>query len=97
MESNPGLLEKLAVITGGKIYADDADVLVVEGIPADPGRAFIPRLSGDIARSLQADVVLVASADSHPVAVGAARRDITALGFEVGRVVSLPTTRADVA
>lgn len=42
--------------------SDDADVLVVEGIHADPGRAFIPRLSGDIARSLQADVVLVASA-----------------------------------
>ncbi|MCX9158220.1 phosphate acetyltransferase [Niveibacterium sp. 24ML] len=42
--------------------SDGADVLVVEGIHADPGRAFIPRLSGDIARSLQADVVLVASA-----------------------------------
>ncbi|GAA5177830.1 phosphate acetyltransferase [Niveibacterium umoris] len=41
---------------------DGADVLVVEGIHADPSRAFIPRLSGDIARSLQADVVLVASA-----------------------------------
>ena len=39
-----------------------ADVLVVEGIHADASRAFIPRLSGDIARSLQADVVLVASA-----------------------------------
>ena len=39
-----------------------ADVLVVEGIHADPSRAFIPRLSADIARSLQADVVLVASA-----------------------------------
>ncbi|WP_172196926.1 MULTISPECIES: phosphate acetyltransferase [unclassified Niveibacterium] len=41
---------------------EGADVLVVEGIHADPSRAFIPRLSGDIARSLQADVVLVASA-----------------------------------
>jgi phosphate acetyltransferase len=39
-----------------------ADVLVVEGIHADPSRAFIPRLSADIARSLQADIVLVASA-----------------------------------
>ena len=38
-----------------------ADVLVVEGIHADPSRAFIPRLSADIARSLQAEVVLVAS------------------------------------
>jgi len=41
---------------------EEADVLVVEGIHADPSRVFIPRLSGDIARSLQADVVLVASA-----------------------------------
>ena len=40
---------------------DGADVLVVEGIHADSSRAFIPRLSADIARSLQADVVLVAS------------------------------------
>ena len=38
-----------------------ADVLVVEGMHADPSRSFIPRLSADIARSLQADVVLVAS------------------------------------
>ncbi len=38
-----------------------ADVLVVEGMQADPSRAFIPRLSGDIARSLQADVILVAN------------------------------------
>ena len=49
--------------------AQGADVLVVEGIHADPSRAFIPRLSADIARSLQADVVLVASgADAQGVA-----------------------------
>lgn len=48
---------------------EGADVLVVEGIHADPSRAFIPRLSGDIARSLQADVVLVASgADAEGIA-----------------------------
>ena len=46
-----------------------SDVLVVEGMHADPSRAFIPRLSGDIARSLQADVVLVASgADAEGIA-----------------------------
>ncbi len=45
------------------------DVLVVEGMHADPSRAFIPRLSGDIARSLQAEVVLVASgADAEGIA-----------------------------
>ncbi|HEX5697548.1 MAG TPA: phosphate acetyltransferase [Rhodoferax sp.] len=48
---------------------DGADVLVVEGMQADPSRAFIARLSGDIARSLQADVVLVASgADAEGIA-----------------------------
>ncbi|MCF8208862.1 MAG: phosphate acetyltransferase [Rhodoferax sp.] len=48
---------------------EGADVLLVEGIHADPSRAFIPRLSGDIARSLQADVVLVASgADAQGLA-----------------------------
>ncbi|TXT36563.1 MAG: phosphate acetyltransferase [Comamonadaceae bacterium] len=40
---------------------EGADVLLVEGMQADPSRAFIPRLSADIARSFQADVVLVAS------------------------------------
>ncbi len=47
----------------------DANVVVVEGMHADPSRAFIPRLSADIARSLQADVVLVASgADAEGIA-----------------------------
>ncbi len=39
-----------------------ADILVVEGIHADPSRVFLPRLSGHIVRSLQAQVILVASA-----------------------------------
>ncbi|MFZ2122902.1 MAG: phosphate acetyltransferase [Rhodoferax sp.] len=48
---------------------EGADVLVVEGIHADSSRAFIPRLSADIARSLQADVVLAASgADAEGIA-----------------------------
>lgn len=45
----------------------------------------------------RATVVLVTSEDASPVAVGVARRDIAALGFELGRVVSLPAVRADVA
>lgn len=45
----------------------------------------------------RATVVLVTSEDTSPVAVGVARRDIAALGFELGRVVSLPAARADVA
>jgi phosphate acetyltransferase len=46
--------------------AKGCDVVVVEGMHADPSRAFIPRLSGDIARSLQAEVVLVASGADAP-------------------------------
>lgn len=42
-------------------------------------------------------VVLVTSHTTPPVAIGAARREIAALGLEVGRVVSLPSVRADVA
>ncbi len=45
----------------------------------------------------RATVVLVTSEDASPVAIGVARRDIAALGFELGRVVSLPAVRADVA
>jgi hypothetical protein len=45
----------------------------------------------------RATVVLVTGDTASPVAIGAARRDIVALGFEVGRVVSLPSVRADVA
>lgn len=69
---------------------EGADVLVVEGMQADPSRAFIPRLSGDIARSLQADVVLVASgADAEGIAqtnyliaqVRQARRNVVGVIF----------------
>ncbi len=45
----------------------------------------------------RATVVLVTSEDASPVAIGVARRDIAALGFELGRVVGLPAVRADVA
>jgi phosphate acetyltransferase len=53
------LLENIISLTMSA--TEGADVLVVEGMQADPSRSFIPRLSGDIARGLQADVVLVAS------------------------------------
>ncbi|OQW88323.1 MAG: phosphate acetyltransferase [Rhodoferax ferrireducens] len=49
--------------------ASGVDVLVVEGIHADPNRAFIPQLSVDISRSLQAEVILVGSgADAEGIA-----------------------------
>ena len=49
------------VVSLAMSVSEGADVLVVEGIHADPSRYFIPRLSTDIARSLQAEVVVVVS------------------------------------
>lgn len=61
------LLEE--IVSMAMTCAQGADVLVVEGIHADPTRAFIPQLSVDISRCLQADVVLVASgADAEGIA-----------------------------
>ncbi len=68
---NDGKTDELLEDIISLVMADSkgADVLVVEGMHADPSRAFIPRLSGDIARTLQADVVLVANgADAEGVA-----------------------------
>ena len=45
----------------------------------------------------RATVVLVVEDGASPVAVGQARRDVAALGFAVGRVVTLAALRADVA
>lgn len=45
----------------------------------------------------RATVVLVAGESANPVAIAAARRDVAALGFTVGRVVNLSAARADVA
>lgn len=53
------LLENLVTLTMSASLG--ADVLVVEGIHAVPSHYFIPQLSSDIARSLQAEVVVVAS------------------------------------
>jgi len=61
------LLEQ--IVSMAMTCAQGADVLVVEGIHADPTRAFIPQLSADISKGLQADVVLVASgADAQGIA-----------------------------
>ncbi|MBB1077625.1 phosphate acetyltransferase [Rhodoferax sp. 4810] len=57
------------IVTLAMSCSSGADVLVVEGIHADPTRAFIPQLSVDISRSLQADVILVGSgADAEGIA-----------------------------
>ncbi len=56
---NDELLEQIVSLALGA--ADGADVLVIEGLHADSGHNFIPRLSNDIARSLQASLVFVAN------------------------------------
>lgn len=45
--------------------AENADVLVIEGLHTDASFSFTTRLNADIARSLQAEMVLVASAESE--------------------------------
>ena len=72
------LLEK--IVSMAMACTEGADVLLVEGIHGDPSRPFIPRLSADIARSLQAEVVLVAS--------GANAEGIAQSGFMVAQVRS---------
>jgi phosphate acetyltransferase len=60
------LLEK--IVTLSMNAAQGADVLVVEGLHTDPAYTFTTQLNADIARSLQAEVVLVASAREDDVA-----------------------------
>ncbi|MFT4172775.1 MAG: phosphate acetyltransferase [Rhodocyclaceae bacterium] len=52
--------------------AQGVDVLVVEGLHTEPGHSFASRLNVDVARSLQAEVILVANA-SEAGAVAEAR------------------------
>ena len=54
------LLEDIVSLCMGA--AQDADVLVIEGLHTDPSFSFTTRLNADIARSLQAEMVLVTSA-----------------------------------
>jgi len=42
--------------------AHDKDVLIIEGLHSEPGQSFASRLNNDIARTLQAEIILVASA-----------------------------------
>lgn len=71
----------------GDIY----HVVIVDTGGAD-AESSLPLFTG-----ARATVVLVAGDDAGPVAIGRARRAIGALGFTLGRVVTLPTEKADVA
>ncbi|WP_293933288.1 phosphate acetyltransferase [Iodobacter sp.] len=57
---NDELLEDIVSLCMGA--AHDVDVLVVEGMHLDPSNAFTARLNNEVARSLQAEVILVANA-----------------------------------
>ncbi|MCX7205516.1 MAG: phosphate acetyltransferase [Proteobacteria bacterium] len=57
---NDELLEDIVSLCMGS--AQDIDVLVVEGMHLDPSSAFVARLNIEVARSLQAEVILVANA-----------------------------------
>jgi phosphate acetyltransferase len=57
---NDELLEDIVSLCMGAVQG--VDVLVVEGMHLDPSNAFTARLNNEIARSLQAEVILVANA-----------------------------------
>jgi phosphate acetyltransferase len=57
---NDELLEDIVSLCMGA--AHDVDVLVVEGMHLDPSNSFTARLNNEVARSLQAEVILVANA-----------------------------------
>ncbi|KAF7600148.1 MAG: phosphate acetyltransferase [Candidatus Dactylopiibacterium carminicum] len=59
------LLEDIVSLCMGA--AENVDVLVIEGLHTDPSFSFTTRLNADIARSLQAKMVLVASAQDAGV------------------------------
>ncbi len=60
------LLEDIVSVCMGA--AQNADVLVIEGLHTDPSFSFTTRLNADIARSLQAEMVLVAAAGDETIA-----------------------------
>ncbi|WP_341677452.1 phosphate acetyltransferase [Niveibacterium sp. SC-1] len=80
------LLEEIVSLSLGA--AGDADVLLIEGLQADPARPFIPRLCIDIVRSMQASVVLVASGEEARGA-GQARKMIAQIANNGARVVGV--------
>lgn len=68
-EKKSGLLME-RVIANFQIASENCDVVVVEGIPNDRSQAYITRLNIDIARNLDAEVILVSDPqDRSPEAV----------------------------
>ncbi|MDQ7988673.1 MAG: phosphate acetyltransferase [Candidatus Dactylopiibacterium sp.] len=65
------LLEDIVSLCMGA--AQGADVLVVEGLHTDPSFSYTTRLNADIARSLQAEMVLVAEAQEEPLTAAEVR------------------------
>ena len=63
------LLEDIVSLCMGAAHG--ADVLIVEGLHVDPGTPITARLNDDIARSLQAEIILVANASQAGAAAEA--------------------------
>lgn len=63
-EKKGGLLME-RIIGNYQIVSSTADVIVVEGIPADKTQAYLTRLNIDIARNLDAQVILVADPEDR--------------------------------
>ncbi len=61
--------------------AEDADVLVIEGMHTDTIHPFTPRLNAEIARSLKAEIILVVSAKG-----GNAVEEISHMAMRMGKV-----------
>lgn len=80
--------------------AEGADVLVVEGLHTDPNYPFTPRLNAEIARSLQAEIVLVGSASDGDAAAEIAQtaQRVSKIGCHVaGAIVNKAPTDYDAA
>jgi len=60
-EGKSGLLME-RIIANYEIASKDCDIMVVEGIPSDRNEAYLSRLNIDVARNLDAQVILVADA-----------------------------------
>ena len=74
------LLEDIVSLCMGA--AQNADVLVIEGLHTDPSFSYTTRLNADIARSLQAEMVLVSAAQDENMS--AAEVKLTASQFRAG-------------
>ena len=73
------LMEEIVALMGQTI--SNADLLVVEGVAHNPQKPALSGLNGDIARNLQADIILVVAADKLDAVNIAEQIEITVQQF----------------